>query len=297
LRERWAKRNHTLHETSLLELTRLALVLPAYIRFMYDLVEEQRLPVAPRRIQEIQERDVKRATASTEEIVYRTIKSIRVIRPGVEAGENTGGRKWTPPSYAFAVRGHWRHYPDSARCGHDRDGSVVLGKTWVTEYTKGEVDGLEVLSFPTSSETRTPNVVVGIKQPLSYARDVIASRRVEATRGTAGPARSEDDAVAAPGAPGHANDPSERRSSITGNGPSGEWMAAERAKLTAGLRYFVLKRDHFTCQLCGRKQAEENYVRLEVDHRTPVARWGRTVESNLWTLCRDCNQGKSAKPL
>ncbi len=67
----------------------------------------------------------------------------------------------------------------------------------------------------------------------------------------------------------------------------------ERAKLSAGLRYLILKRDGFRCQLCGAWATESNYVRLEVDHKIPVTAWGRTEEANLWTLCVQCNKGKS----
>ena len=41
-------------------------------------------------------------------------------------------------SYAFRVRGHWRHIGDKT-LGKDRNGNYnIKGFTWVTEYTKGE---------------------------------------------------------------------------------------------------------------------------------------------------------------
>lgn len=66
----------------------------------------------------------------------------------------------------------------------------------------------------------------------------------------------------------------------------------ERLKMTQALRYFILKRDNFTCQLCGRTPADDG-VKLEVDHIIPVSKGGKTIESNLRTLCYDCNRGKS----
>lgn len=66
----------------------------------------------------------------------------------------------------------------------------------------------------------------------------------------------------------------------------------ERNKLTAKLRYEILKRDQFRCVLCGRSAAEDG-VKLHVDHFIPVARGGLTIENNLRTLCQDCNLGKS----
>lgn len=64
----------------------------------------------------------------------------------------------------------------------------------------------------------------------------------------------------------------------------------ERAKMSARLRYLVLKRDGFKCQICGRTQ--EDGVKLHVDHIIPVSKGGETKMENLRTLCEDCNLGK-----
>jgi 5-methylcytosine-specific restriction endonuclease McrA len=119
------------------------------------------------------------------------------------------------------------------------------------------------------------NIVINIKQTLRHARDVI-----EAAEGLGEIPLGE-------------KTPDQYGPHDT---PSKEWIAEERAKLTAGLRFVILKRDGYRCQLCGASATEANYVRLEVDHRTPVTAWGRTVEANLWTLCRACNKGKSNRP-
>lgn len=65
----------------------------------------------------------------------------------------------------------------------------------------------------------------------------------------------------------------------------------ERAKMTQRLRLSVLERDEFKCKYCGK--GNEDGVRLDVDHITPVSRGGRTEYDNLQTLCTDCNIGKS----
>ena len=275
----------------LFELTRLGLCLPAYIRFMYDLVENERAPIGSRTVKRIEKRGGRRVHRNVEEVVYRTIKSIRVVRPPEPSGGEARRRKWTAPSYAFAVHGHWRHFADPSKRGHDKDGVVVFGKTWITDYTKGQGaagDGeAGVFAAPASEETRNPKVTIGIKQPLYFARDVIQARQGgaapterEGAPATPPPTQASGPAVAAP---------------LPKDGPSPEWRAAERAKLTAGLRYLILKRDKFTCQQCGKQQAEENYVRLEVDHKTPIDLWGKTEDPNLWTLCKECNRGKSAR--
>lgn len=67
----------------------------------------------------------------------------------------------------------------------------------------------------------------------------------------------------------------------------------ERALMTDSLRYDVLKRDNFTCQICG--STAQDGVKLEVDHIIPVSRGGRTEMSNLQTLCERCNRGKRDK--
>ncbi len=55
------------------------------------------------------------------------------------------------------------------------------------------------------------------------------------------------------------------------------------------LRWKVLQRDNFTCTRCGRTSP---YVRLEVDHKIPLAKGGTNDEKNLQTLCYQCNRGK-----
>lgn len=67
----------------------------------------------------------------------------------------------------------------------------------------------------------------------------------------------------------------------------------ERAKLTPSMRYNILKRDHFRCQICGSSSSDG--VKLHVDHIVPVSRGGKTEPSNLRTLCDRCNLGKSSK--
>jgi hypothetical protein len=64
-----------------------------------------------------------------------------------------------------------------------------------------------------------------------------------------------------------------------------------RVPISKRLRFKVMRRDGFRCQICGLTQKDG--VRLEVDHKTPVAMGGKNVIQNLWTLCHPCNNGKS----
>jgi DNA-binding MarR family transcriptional regulator len=63
----------------------------------------------------------------------------------------------------------------------------------------------------------------------------------------------------------------------------------ERA-VTSGMRFQILKRDGYRCQVCG-KTSQDN-VRLEVDHKVARSLGGTNNFSNLWTLCDICNTGK-----
>jgi len=62
-----------------------------------------------------------------------------------------------------------------------------------------------------------------------------------------------------------------------------------RKALSVRKRFFVFKRDRYTCRICGRSG-----VVLEVDHIVPVAQGGSDALDNLQTLCFDCNRGKRA---
>lgn len=72
-----------------------------------------------------------------------------------------------------------------------------------------------------------------------------------------------------------------------------DFIAKERAKLTKSLRYSILVRDNFTCQICGRTARDG--VKLHVDHIKPLAKHGLTEPNNLRVLCEACNLGKGAK--
>ena len=66
----------------------------------------------------------------------------------------------------------------------------------------------------------------------------------------------------------------------------------ERSKMTLKLRFYVMKRDLFCCQLCG-KTAKESP--LEVDHIVPISKDGETTLKNLQTTCFECNRGKGTE--
>jgi 5-methylcytosine-specific restriction endonuclease McrA len=169
------------------------------------------------------------------------------------------------------LKPHWK--------GHDQKGNLIFGKTWVHEFKKGGKFAYRVVK-------KNPKVVIKLKQPLSYAKDIIESQQKRKTKKPKirGSNYGEKNSKQFP-----------IPSSIKKKGtPSKEWMYKERQKLSAGLRYFILKRDDFKCQLCGASGIDPG-VRLEVDHIIALENWGMTEIDNLRTLCRKCNKGKGTK--
>ena len=83
---------------------------------------------------------------------------------------------------------------------------------------------------------------------------------------------------------------------------SGDWLdkniylnlaAVERGEVSDSLRYDILHRDGFKCVICG--TSAKQGARLHVDHIIPISKGGRSIPSNLRTLCERCNLGKSNK--
>ena len=65
-----------------------------------------------------------------------------------------------------------------------------------------------------------------------------------------------------------------------------------RIPLTQKERFFILRRDNFTCQYCKHTDRP-----LEVDHIISVFDGGTNDPSNLITSCEPCNRGKGSESL
>lgn len=66
---------------------------------------------------------------------------------------------------------------------------------------------------------------------------------------------------------------------------------SQRALMTPALRRQIMKRDNYTCRICGKYMPDG--VGLHIDHIVPVSKGGKTVPSNLQVLCSKCNGSKS----
>ncbi|MCR4889580.1 MAG: HNH endonuclease [Ruminococcus sp.] len=69
----------------------------------------------------------------------------------------------------------------------------------------------------------------------------------------------------------------------------------QRSLMTKKLKDKIKKRDHYTCQMCGKYMPDE--VGLHIDHIIPIKEGGKSVESNLQVLCDKCNCSKGKKLL
>jgi hypothetical protein len=70
--------------------------------------------------------------------------------------------------------------------------------------------------------------------------------------------------------------------------------SSKRKSISDRQRRTVFERDGFTCCDCGASPQKNPDVELHVDHRIPVSKGGTNALSNLQTLCKSCNLGKSA---
>lgn len=74
-------------------------------------------------------------------------------------------------------------------------------------------------------------------------------------------------------------------------GPAQQPKKKSRPKMPSNRRFRILRRDNFRCRLCGR--SADDGAELHIDHKMPLAKGGANGDENLWTLCGDCNVGKS----
>lgn len=62
-----------------------------------------------------------------------------------------------------------------------------------------------------------------------------------------------------------------------------------KAYIPQPLRWLVWERDNFTCRNCGSRRY------LSIDHIIPESLGGSLIDTNLQTLCSQCNSSKGAQ--
>lgn len=72
-----------------------------------------------------------------------------------------------------------------------------------------------------------------------------------------------------------------------------EFAALQRRLMTASVRERIMRRDNFTCRVCGKYMPDK--VGIHIDHIVPVSKGGRTEDSNLRVTCSVCNLRKGNK--
>jgi rubredoxin len=75
--------------------------------------------------------------------------------------------------------------------------------------------------------------------------------------------------------------------------PEPEPEPIKRQPIKPSLRFEILKRDNYRCQMCG--VTAKDGATLEIDHIHPVSKGGTNEPDNLQVLCRECNAGKGAQ--
>lgn len=78
------------------------------------------------------------------------------------------------------------------------------------------------------------------------------------------------------------------------NRPFTETLAMRRigAYIPAKIKMRVVRRDNYTCQICGKHLKDDE---IEFDHVIPRAQGGSSEEHNIRLTCFDCNRRKSKK--
>lgn len=64
-----------------------------------------------------------------------------------------------------------------------------------------------------------------------------------------------------------------------------------------GMREYLFKRDHGTCQMCGWKNQKSPKSRnFTADHKIPIALGGAEFDlNNVWLICEVCDKKKTAQ--
>ncbi len=173
---------------SVWEIAKTLVLLPSYLAARIDVIKtEEHLTQLGTELRTSMKakRAVEHATTDSR-VLHRRISAIRVVRSVPLLLE---GRSYHAPVFQVPVEGFWRRFSDATRQGHDENGEVVVGRTWVRAHIRHK-----------DKEAPTEPKVVYIKASLSVARQRLERFRKGAASVTGDPAVGPKEQAIAPGA-------------------------------------------------------------------------------------------------
>lgn len=253
----------------LFEICKSSLLLPQYFAFKITLIRDE---VNPTKIATAKDRTGPNQNELPpgnddcklipDRIKFRRVAALRIVSTGV----THPARRYSPPAFRVEVRGFLRKL-ESGSIGKDEKGNPIQGQTWIHPHSRW-------------TELATRPIEVLVKSRISIARR-IAEAELLAKKAKV----TQPETIAGEKLMGDVR--ANRKQT------SREEMYQQRKLLTHRLRWKILERDDFRCRKCGIDAATDHSVKLEVDHIVPIAEGGKTVPSNLQTLCTRCNRGKA----
>ena len=202
---------------SVWEIAKTLVMLPSYLAARIDVMKtEEHLTQLGTELRTSMKakRAVEHATTDSR-VLHRRISAIRVVRSVPLLLE---GRSYHAPVFQVPVEGFWRRFSDATRQGHDENGEVVVGRTWVRAHIRHK-----------DKEVPTEPKVVYIKASLSVARQRLERFRKGAASVTGVPPVVQKEHAIAPGAvaPSASPTPSDF-SPPTGAAPVGAYLYVMR---------------------------------------------------------------------
>lgn len=159
---------------SVWEIAKTLALLPSYLAARIDVIQTEdqatRLGTELRTSMKAK-RAVEHAIAESR-VLHRRISAIRVVH---DAPLILAGRSYSAPTFQVPVEGFWRHFIDATRQGHDENGDVIVGRTWVRAHIRHK-----------DKEAPTEPKVVYIKASLSLARKRLERFQKASTQRMAG---------------------------------------------------------------------------------------------------------------
>ena len=143
---------------SVWEIAKTLVLVPSYLAARVDLIRAENKPteLSKELRASTKARLAMNNALGESRVLFRRISAVRVVH----APTQLTGRVYHAPAFQVPVDGFWRSFADPARQGHDEEGNVVQGKTWVRAH----------LRHKDKAAPAEPKVVY-IKASLSIARE------------------------------------------------------------------------------------------------------------------------------